>query len=192
VNVNMPLSNEIHLHPGPPNTTRQKSKLLLFMITGNPGLIEYYRTFLNTLYSQLEYFNQHIDLHLYGSSLAGFELGPATCLNEPLSLDQQIESVYEKLETVIHRISGNGENDGAGAAMPVQVILIGHSVGAFVLLEVVSRWKKLRVTDAANPSSFEIKGGICLFPTVVDIAKSPTGRKVTVCQEFDIHFTYVQ
>lgn len=55
-------------------------------------------------------------------------------------------------------------------------ILIGHSVGSYILLELL-RLSKL------EPENMNILSGICLFPTVTHISKSPSGLKFSVlCQ----------
>lgn len=63
----------------------------------------------------------------------------------------------------------------------VRVIIAGHSVGAFIALEVLrvlcEQRKKRRGSRARGT---EIIGGIMLFPTIVDIAKSPSGRLLSV------------
>src|SRR5205807_2345433 len=59
-----------------------------------------------------------------------------------------------------------------------RVILIGHSVGAYILLEVIRR---LRENVEREEEGVQVIGGICLFPTVTHIAKSPSGRKSSVC-----------
>src|SRR5205814_5595606 len=64
---------------------------------------------------------------------------------------------------------------------PEKVILVGHSVGAYVMLEVIRRWKLS--TQGFSPETstiLEIIGGILLFPTVTNIAKSPSGKWISV------------
>lgn len=53
-----------------------------------------------------------------------------------------------------------------------KVILIGHSVGAYMAMEILNRHRD---------QSFDIIGGIMLFPTLMDIAASPSGQKLSVC-----------
>jgi hypothetical protein len=52
------------------------------------------------------------------------------------------------------------------------ITLIGHSVGAYILLELITRIRK-------SSSPLNIRGGILLFPTVTHLAQSPSGIKVT-------------
>jgi len=48
-----------------------------------------------------------------------------------------------------------------------------------MLLEVVARWQAM-APAMRTATGVRLVGGICLFPTVVDIAKSPTGRMAAV------------
>jgi len=174
----MPLSDEIYLRPtkqGTSTKNKTNQKLLLFFITGNPGLIEYYRSFLTRLYDLIRTDEAGIAHHVYGASLPGFEVSDGSphpdslshTRTPPFTLQEQVDGVFERLVGTVKRLEGE---DGSG---PIQVVLIGHSVGAFMLLEVIARWQ-----DASSfGARLDIVGGICLFPTVVDIAKSPTGKK---------------
>lgn len=69
-------------------------------------------------------------------------------------------------------------NEGA---KDLRVILMGHSVGSYMLLEIIRRVR-------AKGEEIRIVGGICLFPTVLDIAKSESGKIASVCtgHEFTI------
>jgi pimeloyl-ACP methyl ester carboxylesterase len=59
------------------------------------------------------------------------------------------------------------------------VILIGHSVGAYILLEVLRRHLERR-GKGCEDEGFRVVGGVLLFPTVVDIGKSPSGLRASV------------
>jgi hypothetical protein len=52
------------------------------------------------------------------------------------------------------------------------IILIGHSVGSYILLEIL---RKIR--DEPLSASVKVKAGILLFPTVMNFAQSPNGIK---------------
>ncbi|KAK5013236.1 hypothetical protein LTR16_003873, partial [Cryomyces antarcticus] len=60
---------------------------------------------------------------------------------------------------------------------PVKVVLVGHSVGAYILLEILQRQQESRRQDKLQTQYVEIVGGICLFPTVTHIAQSRSGTK---------------
>jgi len=62
------------------------------------------------------------------------------------------------------------------------VIIVGHSVGAYIALEIIQRHRAR--LEKMQPDSLtdepRIVGGVCLFPTVMDIGKSPKGKVLTV------------
>ncbi|ATZ54181.1 hypothetical protein BCIN_10g02000 [Botrytis cinerea B05.10] len=143
---------------------------LIFFITGNPGLIGYYTTFLsllNNLLSTSPTKNSNT-YHIFGQSLAGFETDdvPSESSDQsPYSLEQQIDLVHDCLVEQIN-----------GSSIPYKnVILIGHSVGSYILLETLSKL----IVPAAIPSISAVLSGILLFPTVTHISHSPSGAKLT-------------
>lgn len=186
------LTDEIRIL-SPSNPDR---KLLIFFITGNPGLIGYYGTFLSYLNGILcdrKISTSHV---VYGASLDGFEVSQRQHhssrthqaeRNHPLNLEQQIEAVQTRLRVEVQTL-----NDKLGdQSTPVEVVLIGHSVGAYILLELLSKWHRARqqksgdsTGDLPQPESahpvVKLLGGVCLFPTVTDLAKSPSGRLLGV------------
>jgi pimeloyl-ACP methyl ester carboxylesterase len=168
----------------PPETT-------IFFISGNPGLIGYYHPFLSLLSKYLtpenenDNGNEPLSFQIYGCSLGGFELNDEK--NPPshertiqksqsddwdldLDLEDQIRFVQEKL-TRLMRI--NPITTGSKQ----KVILIGHSVGAYIAMEILRRHRE---ASSGEGRDFDIIGGAMLFPTVIDIAASASGRKLTV------------
>ena len=179
------LGDEIHIScPAEVSTIRPTTRdVLFYLITGNPGLIEYYRTFLTSLSQNFEDDKSHTRYHFVGRSLGGFELNGLT--NEeslPLSLQEQITHVEKSIQDCVTSLiatSGDtpGANDGRSkGALPV--ILIGHSVGTYIILELIARRQKQQ-RSPATPSNYRLVSGINLFPTIIDIAKSPTGQKAS-------------
>ncbi|KAJ0294557.1 hypothetical protein COL922a_014166, partial [Colletotrichum nupharicola] len=59
-----------------------------------------------------------------------------------------------------------------------KVILIGHSVGTYMAMEILRRHRETH-SEKSEQQNFDIVGGILLFPTVKDIAASPSGKKLT-------------
>lgn len=57
---------------------------------------------------------------------------------------------------------------------------MGHSVGTYIAMEVIRRHRERSTSDHSNTGGFDIIGGVMLFPTVMDIASSPSGKKLTV------------
>lgn len=173
-----PPASQIHLHD--PSATQAKRAYILYFITGNPGLIEYYRTFLTHLYGLLDQSSPpSTSIHVFGRSLSGFEAASTSTseLQEdhrpPFSLQEQISRSQFALETLAKDVR---EKDHV---QDVRVILMGHSVGSFILLEIVRRVREIAKAEA---DAVRIAGGVCLFPTVTHIAMSDSGRKATVCQ----------
>jgi hypothetical protein len=140
---------------------------LIYFITGNPGLISFYKTFLHTLHELLSSspstFNSNI-FHIYGQSLAGFEDDSSPPKAKPYNLEDQISLSLTSLSAL--RIPHK--------SLPyASTILIGHSVGSYILLELINRLRK-------SSSEIKIKAGILLFPTVTHIAQSPSGVKISI------------
>ena len=141
---------------------------LVFLVSGNPGLISYYNPFLTTLHQLLSENESGEDVfHIYGESLAGFEDddAPSKATGLPYSLEEQIETRIETLKD-LNIPSGNRKGQAYDG-----IILIGHSVGSYIILEMLQRLKKL--------PRLNIRAGILLFPTVTHIAESPRGTKLS-------------
>ncbi|KAJ5512595.1 hypothetical protein N7463_002147 [Penicillium fimorum] len=161
-------------------------KTTIFFISGNPGLIGYYHPFLSLLSKYLdEPKEQHSpnlpSFQIYGCSLSGFEIDehrPLPSQNNGVDLDLDLEDQICFVQGKLAALMGDGTNgNGNGtvnAGTRQNVILIGHSVGAYIAMEILRRHHE------ENPeSSFDIVGGAMLFPTVKDIAASPSGQKLT-------------
>lgn len=169
----------IHHSSGNASDSGQRH-LLVFFITGNPGLIEYYRTFLTLCFDHTK--DAKLALHVLGTSLAGFDGGDAPQSTyskldgiQPYDLQQQIAYIEGALGAAHAAITKDHRPRSA-----VRVILVGHSVGSYVLLETLRRHKERMRQSEGQQSLPKIVGGICLFPTVTHISESPSGRKISV------------
>lgn len=164
----------------PPNShSPQQPHYLLYFITGNPGLIGYYTTFLNTLASLLSQNDSSASADaansrkpaytVAGKSLLGFGTATQTTRPGPFNLEEVIEDAKSNVLSAIQK--GESENGTKYSG----VILMGHSVGGYISLEVIRRLR------ASPPSTLSLKttpiDAILLFPTVTHIAKSPQGIK---------------
>ncbi|KAI9746665.1 MAG: hypothetical protein M1818_000379 [Claussenomyces sp. TS43310] len=141
---------------------------LIFFLPGNPGLISYYASYLATLHDLLDIKTRpDRAVHVYGQSFPGFEddQDGTEGLRYPLSLDEQIEHTYDSL--LKQKIPSGLRKDGPFDS----VILIGHSVGTYMILELLRKRNK---TAAVHVN---VKAGILLFPTVMHLAQSPTCLK---------------
>ncbi|QSS55664.1 esterase/lipase superfamily domain-containing protein [Histoplasma capsulatum var. duboisii H88] len=123
---------------------------------------------------------------------------PTTKTNKLYSLSEQIEHVERNLNNFVDawharklaQTRGKDLSDDQGRWRHfggVKVILIGHSVGAYIAMEILRRHREgIRQNGAFADTgvagigaTMDIVGGILLFPTVVDIAQSSSGRKLT-------------
>src|SRR6266702_7532734 len=141
---------------------------MVFFVTGNPGLIEYYRTFLSHLFALLSTSSspsfRRTEYQVFGRSLSGFELdgdGLRSGCELPHGLQKQIDVTERELGKLVM-------TETATSGQPPRIILVGHSVGAYILLEILRRHREMLL---ANPKDdavdcMRIVGGICLFPTV--------------------------
>lgn len=184
ININVEVSSSDSPPSGTPPTT-------VFFIPGNPGLISYYHSFLSLLSQYLKSSNSsHVagstgkgplksGIRICGASLGGFEVEDGETSsserreerNTPYGLGDQIEFVEKSLWNTVKGSSSQGNPKP-------KVILMGHSVGAYIAMELLRRHRE---GDAkVGQGQMDITGAVLLFPTVVDIAKSPSGRKATV------------
>lgn len=191
-----PLTDSIHFHLQPPTINGSpfhphfRRNILIYFIPGNPGLIEYYRLFLTNLHAALKplALSHHASFTITGTSLAGFHTeGDRSRASDgetglPLNLRQQIEDVERQVLAASTTAAAQGslwdrDDDYSvdQATVPTEVILIGHSVGAYILMSLLSR--RLELPHITN--RVKIIAGIGLFPTVVDLHASPNGRKAS-------------
>ena len=107
------------------------------------------------------------------STLPGFELHPTGFQYSPSGLNQQIENVEKLIGRCIHRYT---DIDGKAKAGSLKVILVAHSVGAYMVLEALRR----RNEALNHLTDVHIAGVVLLFPTVTEISRSPQGPMMKV------------
>ncbi|RAL14199.1 bifunctional triacylglycerol lipase/ester hydrolase [Aspergillus homomorphus CBS 101889] len=173
------------------------SPVLIYFISGNPGLISYYYPFFTHLIEKLKPLvsehNGNPTIHLHGHSLAGFEVsasGDSASAAEPYyhDLEDQIRFVQHKLDECVTGIA----NAASTPTPKPRIILIGHSVGTYMAMELIRRHRERTSSSSTDAfPTFDIISGILLFPTVVDIAKSPSGRKLTTLLSFLPHLALI-
>lgn len=148
---------------------------LLFMITGNPGLISYYEPFLSTLNTLLS--SSPSRFYISGYSLAGFNSSQKGLQGDSSSLvglQEQVDHIERKL---FEQVDALRDSIGHRQVCP-KVILIGHSVGAYILLELIRQHRTKIIDEGKN--DFDLIGGILLFPTITHIAQSQQGMIYSV------------
>ncbi|VUC35066.1 unnamed protein product [Clonostachys rosea] len=151
-----------------------RRRVLIYFICGNPGLIEFYEGFLGHLRKLIlaSPSIKDLEVDLYGRNLVGFDDDDHRPFsapdNVPVDLEGQICSVYDNVANVVREETKRGEGYG-------DVILMGHSVGAYIATEVMHR-------HLAEPAEWarhvKLRHGFLLFPTLTHIAASPSGRRM--------------
>lgn len=178
----------------------------IFLIPGNPGCVGYYHDFLSLLVSIFEDSKfSGARIHVYGCSAANLvdDKGEDSGKGKILGLKGQIEYFEGKLQDYIEAQSLESDvSDGTNDSRTVKVILVGHSVGAYICMEILRHWKERKreaseissATTTGNIQSTSIKmsqssrgllgvdfiGLLGLWPTITEIAQSPSGRRLGV------------
>ncbi|UYV79338.1 C2orf43 [Cordylochernes scorpioides] len=129
--------------------------LIIIFIPGNPGAIDYYEEFLKALYEGLQR-----AVPIWGISHAGHAMSPP---GYPRPKIQGNEELYSLEGQVAHKVAFIQKYVPANR----EVILIGHSIGCYVVLEILRRLPGLQVPRA-----------VLLFPTVERMASTPQGQWV--------------
>lgn len=157
---------------------------LVYFICGNPGLVNFYVTFLDCVRGMLDAADEGSGgtaYDIYGRNLLGFsddDHEPFSESNKPWDLDGQIEGMYQDIaaRSVIPDDAGAEGEQGKGSRPYDFVILMGHSVGAYISVEIMHR----HMQDASRAPHLKLRHGFLLFPTLTHIASSPSGKRLTL------------
>ncbi|UNI17757.1 hypothetical protein JDV02_004077 [Purpureocillium takamizusanense] len=179
-------------------------RALIYFICGNPGLVGYYADFLGALHGMLDAAaaGPRTAYDIYGRNLLGFsdaEHEPFAAPGraggpQPWDLNGQIDAMYSD---VAARSRGRDPAAAAAADCPPPpgpadnmqqapripydfVILAGHSIGSYIALEVFHRHAQ---TPSGGSSHLRLRHGFLLFPTIVSIGASPSGRRVQALRD---------
>ena len=161
----------------------------VFFVPGNPGCIAYYQAFLSQLsdcFSPTTSGGCRQPIHIFGQSLANFAEG--TSLGQKtqgriLGLQEQISYTEEKLNLYVtsQRQKWMKQSTETQASGSIKIILIGHSVGAYICMELLKRWRMHTIEKGKSYAGWSrIVGFVGLFPTIIWIGKSPRGRTLGV------------
>lgn len=137
----------------------------IFFLPGNPGLVEYYAGFLESLHQSLNKDEASPGFHVSGCSFAGFETSPSQEQKKLYTITEQTDFALEKLRQCITNNSNSKP----------KVVLIGHSFGTFVATEMMKRIQTEQLREA-----FDVVGCVLLFPPIPDLEMSPRGSKLAV------------
>ena len=165
-------SDKICYEPAAKSTDGNAQDLLIYFLPGNPGLIPYYQPFLSRLYTLLSTSStdESYRFHICGHSLQGFGFAQKgenpKAPSRPFGLEQQIKAQ----ESLFYRHIRKHRNRTGNTP---KVILMGHSVGCYMLLELIQQHRDK--VEGEGEEDFDLIGGILLFPTITHIAQSPLG-----------------
>ncbi|XP_028846938.1 lipid droplet-associated hydrolase isoform X1 [Denticeps clupeoides] len=142
-----------------PRKTLVSSRVLILIIPGNPGVVGFYKTFMETIYQSLGR-----RCAVWAVSHAGHCTPPDTMdmVKDPsvlesgdvFGLNGQIE---HKLAFLLEHVPRN-----------VNLVLVGHSIGCYIILELMKRDPELKVLKS-----------LLLFPTIERMAATPQGKVLT-------------
>jgi pimeloyl-ACP methyl ester carboxylesterase len=163
-----------HLSYPSRSSSANNKNILVFFIPGNPGLIGFYHPFLSALRDHIDAntsFNA-VKFHIYGQNLAGFtdsDHEPFTSKRKPYDLEFQIEYTLNALSNL--RTESGQPYD--------HVLIMGHSVGAYIALEICHRVLR----DPSRAPELKLTSGILLFPTIDHLAQSSNGWKLNMLRQ---------
>ncbi|XP_008314750.1 lipid droplet-associated hydrolase [Cynoglossus semilaevis] len=139
-------------------------KNLILIIPGNPGVVGFYRTFMQTLYRTFDcrhpvWAISHAGHCIPPDSMDMIEDGSSAVERDVFGLVGQIEHKLAFLKKHVPR--------------ETNLILIGHSIGCYIILEMMKKDPELKVLRA-----------VMLFPTIERMAQTPQGKVMTpvLCQ----------
>jgi len=159
---------------------------VVYMLPGNPCIMTYYQPFLAKLFSSLNeaLAPRNLSAHVGGYTLPGFRLQQDHMdgISLPASYRAQIGHSEELIKLALKRHVGS-ENDGGIVKRP-KVILVAHSAGTYITLEILKRY----AGGQNDLSDVHIVGAVLVCPTVTQLAESRNGVKANVCQYFTGRF----
>ncbi|KAJ6626130.1 Lipid droplet-associated hydrolase [Pseudolycoriella hygida] len=131
-------------------------KEVIICIPGNPGLPGFYAEFMKTIHKNI---NPNIPVWLIGQ--AGHDEPPEDSLHEipPLKGNEDLYDLDAQLEFIHMFVPSD-----------VKIHLIGHSIGAWMIIEMLKKEPSLR---------HKIQHSYLLFPTIERMAASPNGSFFT-------------
>ncbi|OJZ82739.1 hypothetical protein ASPFODRAFT_63918 [Aspergillus luchuensis CBS 106.47] len=172
-------------------TNPPPAPIIVYFISGNPGLISYYYPFFTFLSDKLQSLSSskqkkdHHQFYIHGHSLAGFEVQPQSPLPTHYhNVEDQIQFIQHKLDSFVQATT---TTQSSSTVRRPRVIIMGHSVGTYIAMEVIRRHRERQTST----TDFDIIGGVMLFPTVMDIASSPSGKKLTTLLSLIPHLALI-
>ena len=154
--------------------------LMVYFVPGNPCMMSYYELFLSHLSTLLNSSNNRgkggQTALVGGSTLPGFQLSKPSIIKGklPARLEDEILNTEELVARAV--VQCGSKDVGGTPNRGPKIILVAHSVGAYMVLEMLRR-KAQRHNKLAD---LDIVGAVLLFPTVTEIAQSWHGSILSV------------
>jgi pimeloyl-ACP methyl ester carboxylesterase len=98
----------------------------------------------------------------------------------PYDVNQQISFSEQGLKDFVSEVRANGAKD-------VRVILMGHSLGTYMCMEMLRRLRE----EAKTGEDVRCVGGVLLFATIMHLTKSPNGKKNEVGGLLSVKFWHI-
>eukprot|EP01135_Chromosphaera_perkinsii_P010503 Nk52_evm13s2152 gene=Nk52_evmTU13s2152 len=136
----------------------KRKNILVCVIPGNPGVLDYYIPFMDTLYEQT---NHSVDIVAVGHA------GHSPIVHDIRAYDLQ-QQIQHKYDNIVEELNSLTATTNAPQAEDYELVLVGHSVGAHICMELLRYFPEDRVRRVCH-----------LFPTVQEIGNSPSGIKLT-------------
>ncbi|XP_058035525.1 lipid droplet-associated hydrolase isoform X2 [Ahaetulla prasina] len=134
-------------------------RVLFLVIPGNPGLVGFYRTFIEALYFSL---NQQYPVWVV--SHGGHCKIPHEIKRKEEMVSNDTDDVFGLQGQAEHKLKFLRKF----VPKDVKLILIGHSIGSYLALKIMK-----------HSPEVEILRSILLFPTIERMAQSPQGKLLT-------------
>ncbi|KAG7466031.1 hypothetical protein MATL_G00160510 [Megalops atlanticus] len=141
----------ISRHHSPP-------RVLFLVIPGNPGVVGFYKTFMQAIH---EAFDGRFPV--WAVSHAG-HCAPPDRMGMTADAFMDVEDVFGLNGQVEHKLAFLREH----VPRDTRLVLIGHSIGCYIILELMKRQPELQVVKS-----------VLLFPTIERMAESPQGKVMT-------------
>uniref|UniRef100_A0A131Y1H3 Lipid droplet-associated hydrolase n=1 Tax=Ixodes ricinus TaxID=34613 RepID=A0A131Y1H3_IXORI len=137
-------------------SARSQEPLFIFF-PGNPGIIEYYEEFLQEIYDNLEG-----KLHVCGLAHAGHDVLPRNLRAPPPNENWHLYGLEGQVAHKVDFVKTHVSNDRP-------VFLAGHSIGAYMVLQMLKQRKELNV-----------KRSFLLFPVFERLAQTPNAKALVL------------
>ena len=149
--------HHMKVEPVVSGSRKNKHPIVFVIIPGNPGCIQFYEKFAEVLCTASS-------IPVWGISHTGHaQAKKEDCVSHPSVIECGLENqILHKIEYLQKEVLPKCEN----------VILIGHSIGCYIILQILHRMQK-------ESSYHSIRKGILLFPTIEKMKETPQGKRLT-------------